>query len=258
MHVIKGTSPLFQCFYLGKIKYLKALKLQETLVQWQTSHLNNCNPILLLLQHYPVYTVGIRSSVYSKQEENHLLSLGADFVRTKRGGLITFHGPGQLVAYPIFNLKIVDFGVRKYVETLEEVIINLSGRYGIQAERSPHTGVWVGNNKLCAMGINCQGRITSHGLALNCNTDMKWFSHIVACGIHGKGVTSFTEILQKPVTVKEVLPLFLDEFSRCFNCDMTPLRHLPEAFSLADMYEEVSHNKPRSKLLSRQESYEDM
>ena len=206
-----------KCIYLNQIKYTDAIKVQKTIVQ---SHLNRnpkVKPSLLLLQHYPVYTVGLRSSMYSKQEEDYLTKLGADYVRANRGGLITFHGPGQLVVYPILNLKEEKLGVKQYVNYLEEVIIQLCNEIDISAKRSPHTGVWIGNNKVCAMGINVQRGITSHGLALNCNIDLSWFNHIVPCGIHGKGVTSISECLNRNVTIHDVIPLFLQSFEKVFN-----------------------------------------
>uniref|UniRef100_H2YHG2 Octanoyl-[acyl-carrier-protein]:protein N-octanoyltransferase LIPT2, mitochondrial n=2 Tax=Ciona savignyi TaxID=51511 RepID=H2YHG2_CIOSA len=198
--------------------FVQALKLQQCLVKWQHESPNPF-PILLMLQHDPVYTVGLRSSVYTEQEESNLLAIGADFVRTNRGGLITFHGPGQLVVYPIFNLGAMKLGVREYVYQLEETIINLCERYKLHGERSPHTGVWIANDKICAMGINTQRGITSHGLALNCNTDLKWFDRIVPCGIHGRGVTSLSRELSRDVTVENTLSQFLRHFAPVFGSD---------------------------------------
>merc|ERR1712126_489459 len=126
----------------------------------------------------------------------------------------TFHGPGQLVVYPILNLRNFApkaatrkslLGMKWYINTLEQLIIHLCQDYEVQANRSPHTGVWVGNNKICAMGVHNSNMVTSHGLALNCNTDLGWFNHIVPCGIQGAGVTSLTKELKKDkeVTVEE-------------------------------------------------------
>uniref|UniRef100_A0A8C1II11 lipoyl(octanoyl) transferase n=1 Tax=Cyprinus carpio TaxID=7962 RepID=A0A8C1II11_CYPCA len=109
-----------------------------------------------------------------------------------RGGLITFHGPGQLVCYPVLNLGCFRKSVRWYVCELERTVIKTCGQFGIEASTSPDTGVWAGDNKICAIGIHCGRYITSHGLALNCNTDMSWFDNIVPCGIMGKGVTSLS------------------------------------------------------------------
>ncbi|CAB1348477.1 unnamed protein product [Coregonus sp. 'balchen'] len=125
-----------------------------------------------------------RPYTHSKRSKDKLL--GAEFFRSNRGGLITFHGPGQLVCYPILNLGC-------FKKSLERTVINLCRKYGIKASTSPDTGVWVGDNKICAIGIHCGTYIPSHSLALNCNTDMGWFENIVPCGIVGKGVTSLSE-----------------------------------------------------------------
>nr|CAD7437426.1 unnamed protein product [Timema bartmani] len=181
-----------------------------------TSH--ETEDILILVEHNPVYTVGIRAKEYSTDYENNLKQTGAEFYRTNRGGLVTFHGPGQLVAYPILNLKHFNPNVRWYVSQIEKTIIRTCGRLGLAAETSPLTGVWVGEKKICALGLQASRFITTHGLALNCDTDLTWFSHIVPCGIEGKGVTSLSNELKRNVTIEETLPLFLLSFSELFDC----------------------------------------
>ena len=163
----------------------------------------NPRNLVLLLEHSPVYTVGLRSSNYSADEEARLRSLGADFARSDRGGLITFHGPGQLVAYPCLDLASFPQGgsgaIRWYVQRLEAwVAAFCRQRYGILAQPIPDcTGVWVPGDgrlldrKIAAIGIHVtQRRLTSHGLALNTDVDLRWFQNIVPCGITGKGITS--------------------------------------------------------------------
>ena len=165
--------------------------------------------------------------------------MGAEFVRSNRGGLITFHGPGQLVAYPILdlrqfvNLKQADkrskrlhlLGMKWYVNTLEEVVIQtLKKGFNIEAFRSPHTGVWVQHReqekKICAMGIHSKDLVTCHGLALNYDIDLSWYHHIVPCGIEDKGVTSLSQHLQRPVSVQDVEPHLLKQFEECFGCQI--------------------------------------
>ncbi|CAI9534676.1 unnamed protein product [Staurois parvus] len=181
---------------------------------------------LLLLEHRPVYTVGIRQSRYSEAEEVRLRALGADFQRTDRGGLITFHGPGQLVCYPVLSLRRLRRGLRRYVCGLEGAAIGLCRGLGVTGERAEETGVWVGERKICAIGllspagVHCSHHITSHGLALNCNTDLSWFQHIVPCGIEGKGVTSLSAELGRDVSVEEAIPPFLEAFKEEFNCTL--------------------------------------
>ena len=176
-------------------------------------------------------------------EEQRLISLGAEFYRTNRGGLITFHGPGQLVAYPILNLNGFTKSMKWYICTLEATIIQMcKSSFGIQAKRSSDTGVWVDDNKLCAIGINyirrlfwciklflslhigVHGRryVTTHGLALNCDVDLKWFTHVVPCGIPDKGVTSLSKILRRHMPIKDVITPFLDSFANQFSCDVNP------------------------------------
>ncbi|XP_066541918.1 octanoyl-[acyl-carrier-protein]:protein N-octanoyltransferase LIPT2, mitochondrial [Hoplias malabaricus] len=208
---------------LGKISYCNALQIQQKFIRQHFESSGHFEPrnTLLLCEHHPVYTIGIRRTQYPAEEEQRLRDLGADFFRTNRGGLITFHGPGQLVCYPIFNLGCFKKSVRWYVCELERTVIKTCSKFGIKASTSPDTGVWVGNNKICAIGIHCGRYVTSHGLALNCNTDLKWFENIVPCGIVGKGVTSLSQELDLDVTIEEATPVLLEAFSEQFNCALT-------------------------------------
>ncbi|XP_050100321.1 putative lipoyltransferase 2, mitochondrial [Anopheles aquasalis] len=223
------ASRLVRVLRAGKLSYRQGLQLQTAVV----NHVRDRNShVLILTEHEPVYTIGIRTRDYSEEEEHRLLALGADFVRTNRGGLITFHGPGQLVAYPVLNLRHFQPSVRWYVCHLERTIIELCRRYGLKdAQTTPDTGVWIGDRKICAMGIHVSRYITSHGLALNCDNDLSWFRHIVPCGLAGKGVTSLAQQLAEgsidqrtvegPITIDGVTPHFLRCFSDTFECDLT-------------------------------------
>lgn len=217
---------------IGKMKYREALKIQEKLVSIIKTEVESGQPTasntVIIVEHPAVYTTGIRTKDYTSQEETHLQSLGADFVRTNRGGLITFHGPGQLVAYPVLNLR--DFvppkaarkaalGVKWYVNSLEETVINVCRGLGLEAQRSPHTGVWLGDNKVCAMGVHSSNLVTSHGLAINCDMDMSWFNNIVPCGIQDKGVTSLSLELDRPVGLDQVEELLRLEMKNTFGCN---------------------------------------
>ncbi|XP_030633639.1 octanoyl-[acyl-carrier-protein]:protein N-octanoyltransferase LIPT2, mitochondrial [Chanos chanos] len=206
---------------LGRISYRRALEVQQQYVRRHRDSPNQPPNTLLLCEHQPVYTIGIRQAPYPPEEEDRLKDLGAEFFRTNRGGLITFHGPGQLVCYPILNLGCFKKSVRWYVCELERTVIGMCGKFGIKATTSPDTGVWVEDNKICAIGIHCGRYITSHGLALNCNTDMAWFNHIVPCGIVGKGVTSLSRELGRDVTIEEATPKLLEAFSERFSCTLT-------------------------------------
>lgn len=157
---------LVKTWKVGKIDYAKALRLQEHISSLHNDSKNSAKNTLLCLEHHPVYTIGIRTKQYDLDEEIKLRSTGkfsctfkpvrkppswftgADFHKTNRGGLITFHGPGQLVVYPILNLKHFKPSMRWYVCRIEETIINLCDKFGLKAETSPDTGVWIGNNKV--------------------------------------------------------------------------------------------------------------
>lgn len=206
----------------GLINYAQGLSLQRHIAQQyvETNDETQFKNVLILTEHQPVYTIGLRTKGYSTEDEQRLQQLGAQFHRTNRGGLITFHGPGQLVAYPIINLKDFKPSMRWYVCHLEKTIIDLCAKYELKAETSPDTGVWIGNNKICALGVHGSRFITTHGLALNCDTDMRWFEHIVPCGIVGKGVTSLTNELGRSIGVTQTIPLLLDSFRKIFECEV--------------------------------------
>uniref|UniRef100_A0A3B5B6N9 Octanoyl-[acyl-carrier-protein]:protein N-octanoyltransferase LIPT2, mitochondrial n=1 Tax=Stegastes partitus TaxID=144197 RepID=A0A3B5B6N9_9TELE len=203
---------------LGLLSYQEALRLQQVYVN---RHRSGPAHALLLCQHQPVYTTGIRNKPYPEPLLDRLRLLGADVHRTNRGGLITFHGPGQLVCYPVLHLGSFKKSVRWYVGQLEKTVIGLCSSFGVEASTSPHTGVWVGDNKICAIGIHCGRYVTSHGLALNCSTDLSWFDHIVPCGIEGKGVTSLSAELRRNVSVEEAVPRLLDAFAHLFDCQLS-------------------------------------
>jgi len=223
---------------LGRMGYQKALTVQQRLVEKVKGGREG---VLVMVEHDPVYTTGMRSKVYSPEEEVRLKKLGADFVRTNRGGLITFHGPGQLVAYPILDLKKIApkessrkamLGMKWYVDRLEQVVIDLlSSSYNLHSFRSPHTGVWVKTrgpyqlSKICALGVHNSDLVTSHGLALNCTTDMSWFGQIVPCGIQGAGVTSLANMVrEEDVSVGTVGEKLIGQFERTFNCESRDMK----------------------------------
>lgn len=215
------SARIVKVLWAGRLSYKSGLKLQTILSNQHRQQLesDSCNT-LILLEHNPVFTVGIRDKGYTVEDEERLRNLGAEFYRTNRGGLITFHGPGQLVAYPILNLKYFKKSIKWYVCQIESTIIRLCREFGIKGETSPNTGVWVNDKKICAIGIHGSRYITTHGLALNCNTDLSWFDHIVPCGIEGKGVTSISQELNTNTTVQDVLPLFQNAFKDQFECSL--------------------------------------
>lgn len=202
---------------LGKIPYIRCLKLQEDLVQVYKQKDHRKVGVILTCEHDPpVYTLGLREKI-TQETIRKLLNLGADVVKTRRGGLITFHGIGQLVCYPILNLHKLKIGIRQYIKHLEQSVISTCQQFGTEPHTTEHTGVWIGDEKLCAIGVQVSMGVTYHGLALNCNTDMTWFDPIIPCGIQDKGVTSITKHTGKEVTISEVLPVLLQQLTKQLN-----------------------------------------
>jgi lipoyl(octanoyl) transferase 2 len=179
----------------------------------------------LLVEHPSTFTLGRRFK--ESKDQLKLKEIGADFQFSQRGGQITYHGPGQLVGYPILHLKEYQLGARCYVNRMEQVVIDLLKKYAIHGTRTENTGIWVNNEKICAIGIHIQRHITSHGFGLNCNTDLQWFNHIVPCGLPF-GVTSISKELNQNVTIDEVTPLLIDSFSAVFKTTMVPLDELDD------------------------------
>jgi lipoyl(octanoyl) transferase len=177
------------------------------------------NDVLLFVEHPHVYTLG-----KSGNEENmlrsmaELLQLEAEFVKIDRGGDITYHGPGQIVGYPIFDLDRHFTDIHKYLRFLEEVIIRVCADYGFEAGRIEGlTGVWIGEQKIAALGIRSSRWVTMHGFALNVNTDLKYFNNIVPCGITDKAVTSLQALLGREVDVAEVKERIVFHFADVFE-----------------------------------------
>jgi lipoyl(octanoyl) transferase len=191
----KYTSSLAVRRLPGLTPYAEGWELQEELVRLRKR--DEVSDTLVLLEHSPVYTVGRSAKDASNLGlgEEYLKSLGAEVFWSDRGGDATFHGPGQLVGYPILRLKELD--THKYLRDLEELIILVLSDYGLWAGRHPaYTGVWVEGSKIAAIGVKfSSGRITSHGFALNVSTDLSWFNKITPCGIEGHGVTSLAREL---------------------------------------------------------------
>ncbi|KAI4459120.1 octanoyltransferase [Holotrichia oblita] len=207
----------------GVMNYMKSLALQKHIAAQHHASDQDGMDTIIFVEHPPVYTIGIRTKDYTEEDQVRLQQtggyVGAEFYKTNRGGLITFHGPGQLVVYPILNLKHFKPSMKWYICHIEKTVIDVCTKFGLKANTSPHTGVWIGDNKICAIGVHGSRFVTTHGLAINCCTDLEWYKHIVPCGIKDKGVTTLTKELNRVVTVEEVMPIFLDCFKKYFNCN---------------------------------------
>lgn len=205
---------------LGLVGYLEAWELQKRLAREVGEGRSRGH--LLLLEHPPTYTLGVRA------REGHLLlaqqafdRLGAKVYRVDRGGDVTYHGPGQLVGYPILDLHRWHAGPLWYVRTLEAAIIDALGVLGVTAARSEgRTGVWVGNEKIAAIGVRVSRGVTTHGFALNVDPDLAYFRHIVPCGLADAGVTSLRRVLGRAVRMDEAADAFVSAFGACFGLEM--------------------------------------
>jgi len=203
---------------LGCVSYGEALDLQKTLVDERRA---GCVPdLLLLLQHPPVITLGVRRGSRSHviASDGQLAMHGIEVHEAGRGGDVTYHGPGQIVGYPILDLRPDRCDVHRYVRDLEEVMIRVCADFGIAAHRVDGlTGAWVGTAKIGAIGVRISRWITSHGFAFNVNTRLEDFQLIVPCGIADRGVTSLRELVGKEVSIEDVEERFIRRFAEVFD-----------------------------------------
>jgi lipoyl(octanoyl) transferase len=205
---------------LGRVPYREGLSLQEALVARRQA--SRGADTLLLLEHPPVVTLGRRS------DPSHLLAhpdelrrLGVELFEVGRGGDVTYHSPGQLVGYPILMLPPGLRDLHRLLRAVEEVLIGVAREFGIEAGRVEGlTGVWVGRDKLAAIGMRVSRWVTSHGFALNVSTDLSGFDLIVPCGIRGRGVTSLSRLLGRPVDIGEASDAVVRCFGRVFRVGM--------------------------------------
>lgn len=205
------------------------LKSSGRVSEFGTDGLPQTHNHLLFVEHSPVYTLGKSGDMsHVLIDDSERKQRGIDFFKINRGGDITFHGPGQLVGYPILDLDHFKTDLGWYLRSLEEVIILTMGDYGLQGGRSKgETGVWLDaeipgrERKICALGIRCSRWITMHGFALNVNTDLNYFSYIVPCGIHNKEVTSLKKELGITVDMVQLKKMVLNNFEKVFQVNVT-------------------------------------
>lgn len=233
---IQTKAPEVQLNDLGKLAYAEAWELQESLLRVNVgmklaagrnapAHKLPTQHYLLFVEHPHVYTMGKSGDMaHLLLNEAQLEQRGIDFFKINRGGDITYHGPGQLVGYPILDLEKFKTDINWYLRSLEDVVIGTMAFYGLKGERlAGATGVWLdahGTNprKICAMGVRCSRWITMHGFAFNINTDLQYFDHIVPCGIDDKAVTSLGAELGRTLPMEEVKAIFLQKFEEIFGC----------------------------------------
>ena len=232
-----GKNKTIKIIDLGHKSYSESLEVQENYfngtISLKRSNRKTDNPqpthnYLLWVEHPPVFTLGKSGKMeHLLVDKEALAEKGIEFYQTNRGGDITFHGPGQLVVYPIFDLDNFFTDIHKYLRFLEEAVIETLKEYGLNGSRSQgETGVWleVGTpfaRKICAMGVRASRWVTMHGLAFNINTDLSYFDHIVPCGIQGKGVTSLSKELGREISLEKVKEKLKTHLGRLFEADCT-------------------------------------
>jgi len=209
---------------MGISKYAAAWKLQHYFFQQITEQ--RADNYLILTEHYPVITIGQKTNpAHLLTTETYLKRQGIELYHIDRGGDITFHGPGQLVGYPILNLLDFKQDIHWYMRNLEEVIIRTLADFKLPAQRIPDlTGVWVDNKKICAVGVRITRWVTMHGFALNVSTDLNHFQYIIPCGISGKGVTSIFEQIGNITNLNEVSSRVCANFEDIFDVSLQPLQ----------------------------------
>ena len=222
---------------LGSMDYKEAWDYQNELFQGiidikldnrNRERKKKCPNYFLFTEHPPVYTLGKSGDLSNLLlNEAQLKQKGISFFKSNRGGDITFHGPEQIVGYPIIDLEEFKPDIRWYMRSLEEVIIRSIAHYGLQGVRSDgETGVWldVGTpfaRKICALGVRTSRWVTMHGFALNVNTNLGYFDHIIPCGIRGKAVTSMEAELNRKIPINEVKALILENFEKVFEAKLS-------------------------------------
>lgn len=215
--------------WLGLVDYQKTWDVQLSLVRDRAA--GRISDKLLLLEHPHVFTLGRRgrtANVLSTDAE--IAAAGAQLIHSDRGGDVTYHGPGQLVGYPIVYLEESDRDVPAYVRRLEEAVIRTLAGLGVKAGREAgFPGVWVGDEKICAIGVKISEWVTLHGFALNVTTDMSMWRHIIPCGIEGKGVTSIARLLPVAPSMRDVGERFVECFGEVFGRRMITLPAAPAA-----------------------------
>jgi lipoyl(octanoyl) transferase len=204
---------------LGTVSYAEGLELQRTQVARRVA--GEIDDELLLLQHPHVLTLGVKAGE-SRQHvlatPERLAELGVEVHETGRGGDVTYHGPGQIVGYPIISLRPDRCDVHRYVRDLEEMMIRVTGDYGFEARRIEGlTGAWVGAEKIGAIGVRIQRWVTSHGFAFNVTTDLDFFRLIVPCGISDRGVTSLGRLTGREIPIGEVEERLVHHFCDIFQ-----------------------------------------
>jgi lipoyl(octanoyl) transferase 2 len=224
-------SPILWHYFSHPLPYTRTLALQERIHQLQLlqRHTSTHKDILLLLQHLPVYTAGRRQTEDSVERERaRLTALGSDFVATSRGGQLTYHGPGQLVGYPLLDLSRPEYAMstRDYVCGLQKMLeAHLKEVHGLDHAPSEHTGIFLDPvTKVASIGVQVRHYLTSHGFAMNVTREpLKWFNQVVACGLDDVKAGCIEAAAGKPVKVESEIPRIVEQFGQRFGREMVPI-----------------------------------
>ena len=200
---------LIQVQDLKRKNFLDTLQIQESLRNKVLK--NKTDNYLILVEHDHVYTLGKNAN------SNNILNSTCEIIQTQRGGDVTYHGPGQLVAYPIINLKKKKIGVKNYISMIEKLISNILIDYNLEPQiLKEETGVWVQDKKIASIGIHVTRGVTMHGLAINVNTDLSYFDNIISCGIQGVKMTSLDKELGKKIRMNDIKKSLITHFNQIF------------------------------------------
>ena len=195
---------------LNRKNYQDTLKIQESLREKVL--INQSDEYIILVEHEHVYTLGKNAN------SSNILNKACDIIQTDRGGDVTYHGPGQLVVYPIINLKKRKIGVKSYVRMIEQLISNTLMNYGLETHVPiKETGVWVEDKKIASIGIHVSRGVAIHGLAININTDLSYFDNIISCGIEGVKMTTIDKELGKKIAMNDIKKQLISNFNKIFN-----------------------------------------
>jgi len=208
---------------LGKRSYNETLALQQQIASTLRTTDSKGKDVLLLVEHDPpIYTLGRKDTHHDiLVDEDELRKRNVQILKTTRGGAVTWHGPGQLVGYPILDLSRYRKDVRWYVHSIEDVLVRTLDKAGISASTTSDVGVWIQENrKVAAIGISISRWVTMHGFALNVNNDLSFYDAIVPCGLKEKTVTSISNELKKKITIPQVIPWVLDSFATVFGANL--------------------------------------
>ena len=237
--------------HLGRVDYAETRVLQKAL-QTRLVEAKRTDPPLalphvwLLVEHPHVYTIGKSGDAANMLlSEERLREIDATYHKIERGGDVTYHGPGQIVGYPILDLDRIFTDLGRYLRSLEEVIIETCASYSVDSGRvEGRTGTWVGpdargpERKICAMGVHCSRWVTMHGFAFNVNTDLDYFGHIVPCGIQDRGVTSLQEEVGAPIDLDEVRKRIVGHFAKTFDVSVELLHNADARTALREILDD--------------------